>query len=131
MGFYFRCGVLLFAVLSIVISAGCPEHSSAQQPVKRRRLLFIGQSMGWEHDSVSYAAGTIWKLGHDSGLWETYIYTDLAEQIAAKIYGRLPDSASLVVPTVDDGVAEMRFIAAAIESSKKNSAWVGVSEAKV
>lgn len=76
MGFYFRCGVLLFAVLSIVISAGCPEHSSAQQPVKRRRLLFIGQSMGWEHDSVSYAAGTIWKLGRDSGLWETYIYTD-------------------------------------------------------
>ena len=50
--------------------------SSETQNVKKKRLLFIGQSKDWEHDSVSYAAGTLWKLGHDSGLWETYIYTD-------------------------------------------------------
>ena len=70
--------------------------------------------------------------GHPEGYLEAFaqLYTDLEEQIAAKIDGRLPDPASLVVPTVDDGVAEMRFIAAAIESSKKNSAWIGVSEAK-
>jgi type 1 glutamine amidotransferase len=47
----------------------------AQQPAKKR-LLFIGESEGYQHDSVSYAAGTLWKLGHDSGLWETYIRTD-------------------------------------------------------
>jgi len=31
------------------------------------------------------------------------------------------------VPTVEDGVAEMKFIAAAIESSKKNAAWVALA----
>ena len=67
---------LLLAVVSIAISAVCQEPASMKQPAKKRRLLFIGQSLGWEHDSVSYAAGTLWKLGHDSGLWETYIYTD-------------------------------------------------------
>jgi type 1 glutamine amidotransferase len=48
---------------------------AAQQPHKKR-LLFIGQSKDWQHDSVSYAAATLWKLGHDTGLWETYIRTD-------------------------------------------------------
>jgi type 1 glutamine amidotransferase len=67
---------LLLAVVSIACSAVCQESASMKQPEKKRRLLFIGQSLGWEHDSVSYAAGTLWKLGHDSGLWETYIYTD-------------------------------------------------------
>jgi type 1 glutamine amidotransferase len=53
------------------------QTSSPKSPeAGKKRLLFIGQSKGWEHDSVSYAAGTLWKLGHDSGLWETYIYTD-------------------------------------------------------
>ena len=67
---------LLLVVISIAGSAACQESASAKQAVRKRRLLFIGQSMDWEHDSVSYAAGTLWKLGHDSGLWETYIYTD-------------------------------------------------------
>jgi uncharacterized protein len=42
----------------------------------KKRLLFIGDSKGYQHDSISYAAGTLWKLGHDSGLWDTYIRTD-------------------------------------------------------
>jgi type 1 glutamine amidotransferase len=46
-----------------------------QQPAKKR-VLFIGQSQGYQHDSVSSAAGTIWKLGHETGLWDTYIRTD-------------------------------------------------------
>ena len=70
--------------------------------------------------------------GHPEGYLEAFaqLYTDLAEQIAAKIDGRAPDPSSLLVPTVDDGVAEMRFMAAAIESSRRNSAWVLLSEAK-
>lgn len=50
--------------------------ASAQQPPKKKRLLIIGQTKGWQHDSTSYAMGTLWKLGHDTGLWETYIKTD-------------------------------------------------------
>jgi len=66
--------------------------------------------------------------GHPEGYLEAFaqLYTDLAEQIAAKIERREAKAAALLVPTVEDGVAEMRFIAAAIESSKKDAAWVAV-----
>lgn len=70
--------------------------------------------------------------GHPEGYLEAFaqLYTDLAEQISAKIDGRAPNPASLLVPGVDDGVAEMRFIAAAIESSKRNSVWTDLATAK-
>src|SRR5579872_6093315 len=66
--------------------------------------------------------------GHPEGYLEAFaqLYTDLAEQVAAKIERREAKAAALLVPTVEDGVAEMRFIAAAIESSKKDAAWVAV-----
>lgn len=70
--------------------------------------------------------------GHPEGYLEAFaqLYTDLAEQISAKIDGRAPDPSSLLVPTVGDGVAEMRFMAAAIKSSRRNSAWILLSEAQ-
>jgi predicted dehydrogenase len=63
--------------------------------------------------------------GHPEGYLEAFaqLYTDLAERITAKIEGRKPSPTSMLVPTVNDGVAEMRFIAAAIESSKNDAAW--------
>ena len=72
----FRLACFTLAIGALVVSLRGQNLSSETQNVKKKRLLFIGQSKDWEHDSVSYAAGTLWKLGHDSGLWETYIYTD-------------------------------------------------------
>jgi len=54
------------------------------------------------------------------------LYTDLAEQIYARRENRKPSAASLLVPTVEDGVEGMRFIAATLESSKRNAAWVNL-----
>jgi predicted dehydrogenase len=67
--------------------------------------------------------------GHQEGYLEAFaqLYKDLAEQITAKMEGRATNAASLLVPTVEDGVAEMRFISAAIESSKKNAGWVSLA----
>jgi type 1 glutamine amidotransferase len=65
-----RIASVVLAGLFLMASMG------AQQPKTKKRLLFIGESKGWQHDSVSYAAGTLWKLGHDTGLWDTYIRTD-------------------------------------------------------
>ncbi len=48
---------------------------SAQSPAKKK-LLFIGEVKGFEHDSVSHAMATIEKLGQQSGLWDTYLRTD-------------------------------------------------------
>jgi predicted dehydrogenase len=63
--------------------------------------------------------------GHPEGYLEAFaqLYADVAEQISARLEGRQPNPASLLVPTVDDGVAGMRFISAVLESSQRNAAW--------
>ena len=64
--------------------------------------------------------------GHPEGYLEAFaqIYTDLAEQIYARREGRSPSLASLLVPNVEDGVEGMRFIAATLESGRRNATWV-------
>ena len=64
--------------------------------------------------------------GHPEGYIEAFaqLYTDLAEQISAHIEKRAPDPASLLVPGIADGVAGMRFIEGALESSRRNAAWI-------
>jgi hypothetical protein len=54
------------------------------------------------------------------------LYTDLAEQITAKIEKRTPNSDSLLVPSVQDGVDEVKFINAVLESSRNGSAWTAL-----
>ncbi len=53
--------------------------TSAQTPrnaPRKKRLLCIGETKGFQHDSVPYAMATLWELGKETGLWETYIRTD-------------------------------------------------------
>jgi len=66
--------------------------------------------------------------GHPEGYLEAFanLYTDLAEQIRARRAKRKPDQAALLVPTVGDGAAGVKFIHAAVESSAKNGAWVAL-----
>ena len=66
--------------------------------------------------------------GHPEGYLEAFaqLYRDLAEQIGARIEGRLPDPACLLVPGIEDGVRGMHFIAAAVESSKVGTHWVKI-----
>jgi type 1 glutamine amidotransferase len=61
---------LLFAALLAVLPA------DAQQPAKKKKLLAIGQTKGFQHDATTHGLATIWKLGQESGLWDTYIRTD-------------------------------------------------------
>jgi hypothetical protein len=57
------------ASLAVVLAA----PAAAQQ---RKRLLAIGQVRGYQHDATSHGLATIWKIGQESGLWDTYIRTD-------------------------------------------------------
>lgn len=70
--------------------------------------------------------------GHPEGYLEAFaqLYTDLAEQIAARREKRPPHPASLLVPGVGDGVEGIRFIAAVLESSRRSSAWTRISNAR-
>jgi type 1 glutamine amidotransferase len=63
---------ILLLILVLVLA----EASLAQE--KPRNLLLIGQSKGYEHDSVSTAMATLYQLGRESKLWNTYFRTDCA-----------------------------------------------------
>ena len=55
----------------------CATLAFAQAPPPRKKkLLAIGAVYGFQHDSVSNGMATMWKIGHDTGLWDTYIRTD-------------------------------------------------------
>src|SRR5258708_10410865 len=43
---------------------------------KKRRLLVIGQSKGYQHDSISTAMATLYNLGKESHQWDTFFRTD-------------------------------------------------------
>jgi type 1 glutamine amidotransferase len=64
---------LVFSSLLIASVAGVMP---AQQPARKKKLLAIGAVAGFQHDSVSNGLATMWKLGQESGLWDTYIRTD-------------------------------------------------------
>jgi predicted dehydrogenase len=66
--------------------------------------------------------------GHPEGYLEAFaqLYTDLAEQITAKIEKRSPNPESLLVPGVVDGVEGVKFINAVLESSRNRSAWTAI-----
>jgi predicted dehydrogenase len=64
--------------------------------------------------------------GHNEGYLEAFanIYGDLAEVIAARLEDREPDPAALDYPTVEDGARGVKFITAAVESSRRGGSWV-------
>src|SRR6516225_7275613 len=67
---------LLWYVLALAVGLGVANATFAQD--KQRRLLVIGQSKGYEHDSISTAMATLYNLGRRSQQWETYFRTDCA-----------------------------------------------------
>ncbi|HYX01206.1 MAG TPA: Gfo/Idh/MocA family oxidoreductase [Reyranella sp.] len=64
--------------------------------------------------------------GHPEGYLEAFaqLYSDLAERIAAHRDGRPADPATSLVPGVEDGVEGVRFIEAALKSSRADATWV-------
>ncbi|HEX4043655.1 MAG TPA: Gfo/Idh/MocA family oxidoreductase [Xanthobacteraceae bacterium] len=67
--------------------------------------------------------------GHPEGYIEAFaqLYADLAEQITAHRERRAPEPASLLVPGVEAGVDTARFVAAALESSRRNASWIALA----
>ncbi len=61
-------------LLALVLCLGLITSALAQE--KKRNVLFIGQSKGYQHDSVSTAMATFYNLGRSSRQWDTYFRTD-------------------------------------------------------
>jgi uncharacterized protein len=68
----FKSLVLIFALLLGVNGSLLAQR----RPPEKKRLLAIGEAQGWQHDATSRGLATIWKIGQDSGVFDTYIKTD-------------------------------------------------------
>ncbi|MGY0788367.1 Gfo/Idh/MocA family protein [Azospirillum argentinense] len=66
--------------------------------------------------------------GHPEGYLEGFaqIYRDTADLIVARMGGAAAGEQAALVPTVRDGVRGVRFIHAAVESSRRDAAWVEI-----
>lgn len=66
------------------------------------------------------------KAGNPEGYFGAFanIYADAAEVISARRAGRPPAAHAASYATARDGVLAMRFIEAAVESSRRSGAWV-------
>lgn len=75
--------VIALAFLGSSNSAQAQAAASAAWPppphgkeIHLKHVLVIGQTRGFEHDSVSAAMVAIYNLGKESGLWDTTLRTD-------------------------------------------------------
>lgn len=75
--------LLSFCIVAIALVT--PSLSQTQP--ERKKILVIGRSAGFQHDSVSHAMGTLWKLGQDTGLWDTFLRTDTQLLTKKKLSG--------------------------------------------
>ena len=64
-----RSVILLAAAL---LAAGL----AAAQPGAKKHVLVFGLTRGFHHDSVTNAMASVWRLGRESGVWDTEISTD-------------------------------------------------------
>ncbi len=81
-----RCQrIVKVAVITAVALPGLFLGARAQTAAKEPRtlppkgvahVLVIGETKGYEHDSVPVAMANIWKMGHDTKLWEATLRTD-------------------------------------------------------
>ncbi|MBV9155480.1 MAG: ThuA domain-containing protein [Acidobacteriaceae bacterium] len=91
---------VLLAAIGLLLSA------SQDAPPRRRTLLAIGDVHRkiYQHDAVSHALATIERLGYQSGLYDTYIRTDI--QLITKHPLQTPENA--VVPDANNKSANYK-----------------------
>jgi uncharacterized protein len=63
-------------------SVAPPPHA---KQVHLKHILVIGQTKGWEHDSISAGMVAIYEMGRDSGLWDAMLRTDVGSITKKKL----------------------------------------------
>jgi uncharacterized protein len=81
--------VLLNSTFSRAQSTGIESLPPAPhvKQIHLKHVLVIGQTKGFEHDSISAAMAAIYNMGQESGLWDTEMRTD-TELLTKKDLGR-------------------------------------------
>ena len=67
--------------------------------------------------------------GHPEGLYSAFanIYRAWISAVLKKVNGEEPVGGDLDFPNIDDGIAGVKFIRAAVESSERDAAWIKVN----
>ncbi len=65
-------------VFAALTSGQAPPQGGRGPVSAKKHVLVFGLTKGFHHDSVSNAMASVWKLGKDSGVWDTEISTDTA-----------------------------------------------------
>jgi type 1 glutamine amidotransferase len=80
---FFSLALAGFAVLGLCSRAQAQavgkddlQPAPHAKQIHLKHVLVIGQTKGFEHDSVSAAMATVYNLGKESGLWDTMLRTD-------------------------------------------------------
>jgi type 1 glutamine amidotransferase len=86
------CGLFALGLIAPATNAAAQSASTLPPPphakqIHLKHVLVIGETKGYEHDSVSAAMATIYNLGKESGLWDTTLRTD-TELLTKKNLGR-------------------------------------------
>jgi uncharacterized protein len=80
--FFFPAVACLAVLACSNLTQGQSSASGATPPpphakeIRLKHVLVIGQTKGFEHDSVSTAMAAIYNMGKESGLWDTTFRTD-------------------------------------------------------
>jgi type 1 glutamine amidotransferase len=92
-----RIALFLFVSLPVLTGLMAGQNPPAVDPsvpspphekrVRLKHILVIGQTKGFEHDSVPDGLVAIYSMGRDSGLWDATLRTDV-ELITKKDLGR-------------------------------------------
>jgi type 1 glutamine amidotransferase len=78
----FRSSPLLTVTIVCAGALGTLSYLKGQTWAEKKppkgmaHILVISETKGFEHDSIPDAMGTIWRMGHESKLWDTTLRTD-------------------------------------------------------
>jgi uncharacterized protein len=73
-------------LIALILAAGLAVAPACAQE-RKKKLLAIGAVKGFQHDATSHGLATIWKIGQESGLFDTYIRTDTQLLTKKKLTG--------------------------------------------
>ena len=68
--------ILALAACALTLRAQSTPPPPHADTVHRKHVLVIGETKGFEHDSVSAAMVAVYEMGKETGLWDTVIRTD-------------------------------------------------------
>lgn len=83
----FLLGCVTLSVVAGAQTAPAGVPAWARPGAGLKHVLVIGETKGWEHESVTPAMVAIYEMGKQSGLWDTVIRTD-TELLTKKNLGR-------------------------------------------